>query len=123
MLRHAAVRTLVRLSGWTFGYVVANQVALWVVLVLANGVHGGAFAYLSAYAFFQLPHGLFSVSIMTAVGQVPITSCDASSTASSSTGWQGALLTEAMRRVAQVKRWVSAQSASTHPTKTSAYAF
>ena len=67
-LRHAAVRTLVRLSGWTFGYVVANQVALWVVLVLANGVNGGAFAYLSAYAFFQLPHGLFSVSIMTAVG-------------------------------------------------------
>lgn len=67
-LRHAAVRTLVRLSGWTFGYVVANQVALWVVLVLANGVRGGAFAYLSAYAFFQLPHGLFSVSIMTAVG-------------------------------------------------------
>jgi putative peptidoglycan lipid II flippase len=67
-LRHAAVRTLVRLSGWTFGYVVANQIALWIVLVLANGVHGGAFAYLSAYAFFQLPHGLFSVSIMTAVG-------------------------------------------------------
>jgi len=66
--KHAAVRTLVRLSGWTFGYVVANQVALWVVLVLANGVSGGAFAYLSAYAFFQLPHGLFSVSIMTAVG-------------------------------------------------------
>jgi len=67
-LRHAAVRTLVRLSGWTFGYVVANQIALWVVLVLANGVDGGAFAYLSAYAFFQLPHGLFAVSIMTAVG-------------------------------------------------------
>jgi putative peptidoglycan lipid II flippase len=65
--RHAAVRTLVRLSGWTFGYVVANQIALWVVLVLANGVEGGAFAYLSAYAFFQLPHGLFAVSIMTAV--------------------------------------------------------
>ncbi|HEY8217758.1 MAG TPA: murein biosynthesis integral membrane protein MurJ [Acidimicrobiia bacterium] len=67
-IRHAAVRTLMRLSGWTFGYVIANQVALWVVLVLANGVDGGAFAYLSAYAFFQLPHGLFSVSIMTAVG-------------------------------------------------------
>jgi len=65
--KHAAVRTLVRLSGWTFGYVVANQIALWVVLVLANGVQGGAFAYLSAYAFFQLPHGLFAVSIMTAV--------------------------------------------------------
>jgi putative peptidoglycan lipid II flippase len=53
------------LSGWSFGYVVANQVALWVVLVLANAHDGGAFAYLAAFAFFQLPHGLFAVSIMT----------------------------------------------------------
>jgi len=66
-LRHAAVRTMLRLSGWTVGYVIANQIALWVVLVLANGEKGGAFAYLSAYAFFQLPYGLFSVSVMTAV--------------------------------------------------------
>ena len=64
-LRNRAVVHLVRLSGWSAGYVVANQLALWVVLVLANGVDGGAFAYLSAYAFFQLPHGLFAVSIMT----------------------------------------------------------
>jgi putative peptidoglycan lipid II flippase len=66
-LRHAAVKTMLRLSGWTVGYVIANQIALWVVLVLANGKTGGAFAYLGAYAFFQLPHGLFAVSIMTAV--------------------------------------------------------
>ena len=66
-LRHAAVRTMLRLSGWTVGYVIANQIALWVVLVLANGKRGGAFAYLAAYAFFQLPHGLFAVSIMTTV--------------------------------------------------------
>jgi putative peptidoglycan lipid II flippase len=65
--RNAAVRTMLRLSSWTVGYVVANQVALWVVLVLANEKSGGAFVYLSAYAFFQLPHGLFAVSIMTAV--------------------------------------------------------
>lgn len=63
--RHAAVRSLVRLSGWTVGYVVANQVALWVVMVLANGTAGGPFVYMSAYAFFQLPHGLFAVSITT----------------------------------------------------------
>lgn len=63
--RHAAVRSLVRLSGWTVGYVVANQVALWVVMVLANGTSGGPFVYMSAYAFFQLPHGLFAVSITT----------------------------------------------------------
>ena len=66
-IKHAAVRTMLRLSGWTVGYVIANQIALWVVLVLANGERGGAFAYLSAYAFFQLPYGLFSVSVMTAV--------------------------------------------------------
>jgi putative peptidoglycan lipid II flippase len=66
-LRHAAVRVVFRLSGWTVGYVIANQIALWVVLIFANGVHGGSFAYLSAFAFFQLPYGLFSVSVMTAV--------------------------------------------------------
>jgi putative peptidoglycan lipid II flippase len=66
-VRHAAVTTMARLSGWTVGYVIANQVALWVVLVLANGVGGGPFLYLSAYAFFQLPHGLLAVSLMTTI--------------------------------------------------------
>jgi putative peptidoglycan lipid II flippase len=33
--------------------------------VLANGTDGGPFIYISAYAFFQLPHGLFAVSLMT----------------------------------------------------------
>ncbi len=65
--KSAAVRTVVRLSGWTVGYVVANQVALAVVLILANSRPGGAFAYLAAFAFFQLPHGLFTVSVTTAV--------------------------------------------------------
>jgi putative peptidoglycan lipid II flippase len=63
--RHPAVLTMLRLSGWTVGYVVANQVALLVVTVLANGTSGGPFVYISAYAFFQLPHGLFAVSLMT----------------------------------------------------------
>ena len=35
------------------------------MLVLANGTDGGPFVYISAYAFFQLPHGLFAVSLMT----------------------------------------------------------
>ena len=34
--RHEAVRTILRLSGWTFGLVVANQVALLVVLALSG---------------------------------------------------------------------------------------
>jgi putative peptidoglycan lipid II flippase len=63
--RNPAVATMLRLSGWTVGYVVANQIALFVVTVLANGTSGGPFVYISAYAFFQLPHGLFAVSLMT----------------------------------------------------------
>jgi putative peptidoglycan lipid II flippase len=63
--RHPAVLTMVRVSGWTVGYVIANQVALFVVTVLANGTSGGPFVYMAAYAFFQLPYGLFTVSLMT----------------------------------------------------------
>ena len=44
---------------------IANQIALFVVTVLANGTDGGPFVYISAYTFFQLPHGLFAVSLMT----------------------------------------------------------
>jgi len=63
--RHPAVATMLRLSGWTVGYVIANQLALLVVTILGNGTDGGPFIYISAYAFFQLPHGLFAVSLMT----------------------------------------------------------
>ncbi len=64
--RHPAIRTVARLSGWTIGYAVANQVALFVVLALANGEGPGSLsAYTYAFIFFQLPHGLFAVSIMT----------------------------------------------------------
>lgn len=66
-LRHPAVSMLLRLSGWTAGYAAANQVALWVVLVLANDHPGGVAAYQGAFVFFQLPHGLFAVSLMTTV--------------------------------------------------------
>jgi putative peptidoglycan lipid II flippase len=63
--RHPAVATLVRVSGWTVGYVIANQIALLVVTVLGNGTPGGPFVYVSAYAFFQLPHGLLALSLAT----------------------------------------------------------
>ena len=65
--RHPAVVTIVRLSGWTAGFVAANQVALMVVLVLANGDAGDVAAYRAAQIFFQLPYGVFAVSIMTAL--------------------------------------------------------
>ena len=66
-LHHAVLRQVVRLSGWTFGYVVSNQVSFWIALVLANGTAGGVSAYSAAYIFFQLPYGILAVSILTAL--------------------------------------------------------
>lgn len=65
--RHPSVRKLARLSLWTLGYVVANQLSFGVGLVLANGVQGGPTAMFTAFAFFQLPYGIAAVSIMTAL--------------------------------------------------------
>ena len=65
--RHPAVRKLARLSGWTVGYVAANQIALLVVLVLAYRSTGAVSVYLAAFTVYQLPHGLLAVSIMTAL--------------------------------------------------------
>jgi putative peptidoglycan lipid II flippase len=64
-----AMRTITRLAGWTFGWVVANQVALVVVLALADGakVPGAVSSYTYAYTFFLLPYGVVAVSVMTAV--------------------------------------------------------
>jgi putative peptidoglycan lipid II flippase len=64
---HPAVRKVLALSGWTAGYVASNQLALWVVLVLANAFAGGVSAYQGAFVFFQLPHGLVAVSLMTTI--------------------------------------------------------
>jgi putative peptidoglycan lipid II flippase len=63
-LHNPAVRTVARLSGWTLGYVVANQIALAIVLALATKGSDAA-VYLYAFQFFQLPYGLFAVSVMT----------------------------------------------------------
>ena len=65
--RHPAVRKLARLSLWTLGYVVANQLSFSLGLVLANGVKGGVTAMFIAFAFFNLPYGIAAVSIMTAL--------------------------------------------------------
>jgi putative peptidoglycan lipid II flippase len=65
--RNEAVRSLIRLSGWAVAYVVVNQVGLLIVIVLAGQDQGGYTAYYAAFIFFQLPHAIFSVSIMTAL--------------------------------------------------------
>jgi putative peptidoglycan lipid II flippase len=64
--RNPAVKAVLRLSGWTFGYVIANAAAFWLMVTLINSTGEGppsAFTY--AWALFQLPYGLFTVSIMT----------------------------------------------------------
>jgi putative peptidoglycan lipid II flippase len=64
--RHPAVATVVRRSGWTLGYVAANQIGLTVMLaVAASTATGLVSAYTYAFIFFQLPHGLVAVSLMT----------------------------------------------------------
>jgi putative peptidoglycan lipid II flippase len=64
-LRHPAVRKLLSLSFWTIGFVAANQVALLVVRNLAEPGSSDASAYINAFTFFVLPHGLLAVSIAT----------------------------------------------------------
>ncbi len=66
---HEAMRTIARLAGWTLGLVLANQVALVIILALADGAKapGAVSAYSYAYIFFQLPYGVVAVSVMTAV--------------------------------------------------------
>ncbi len=68
--RHPAVKELLTLTGWTIGYVAANQVALFFVLwTLGHGPEGDVTAYNSANStFFQLPHGIIAVSIISALG-------------------------------------------------------
>lgn len=63
-MKHPAVKRAIRLSGWTFGYVIANLVASFVVQILAKPGSDGVTRYTTAYQFFQLPHGLLAVSIM-----------------------------------------------------------
>jgi putative peptidoglycan lipid II flippase len=64
-LKYPAVTEVLRMSGWTVGYVIANQVALAVVTALAQRDPGALTAYTTMFIFFQLPHGLLAVTIMT----------------------------------------------------------
>ncbi len=63
-LKHPAVRRAIRLSGWTFGYVIANLIAVVIISILAKPSTGDPARYTTAFQFFQLPHALLAVSIM-----------------------------------------------------------
>ena len=65
--RHPAVWKLARLSVFVVGYVIVNQIGYFVVQLLANEQQGAYTAYVSAFIFFMLPHGLFAVSVITAL--------------------------------------------------------
>ena len=67
--RDDALRAVTRLGGWTFGFVLANQLALFVVTILAGSVAGSdpVSSYTYAYAFFQLPYGIVAVTVMSVV--------------------------------------------------------
>jgi putative peptidoglycan lipid II flippase len=65
---HPAVRRLGKLALWVVVYVVANQLAYVVILVLANKFPPGGYqVYVSAFILFQLPHAIVAVSILTAL--------------------------------------------------------
>jgi putative peptidoglycan lipid II flippase len=65
--RHPALRTIGRLSAWTIGAVVANQVSFILVAVLANTNSGNLSSFTYAYTFMQLPYAIIAVSIAYAV--------------------------------------------------------
>lgn len=65
--RDPAVRRVGTLARFTLGYVAVNQIGLWVVLALANARTGGVTVFQQSYILYQLPYGIFAVSIMTAL--------------------------------------------------------
>ena len=64
---HPSVKKLARLSVFVIGYVIANQLGYLVAQWLSNQQTGGYTAYVNAFMFFMLPHGLFAVSVITAL--------------------------------------------------------
>jgi putative peptidoglycan lipid II flippase len=65
--KHPALLTIARLSGWTIGAVVANQVSFTLISILANSKGGNLSAFMYAYTFMQLPYAIIAVSISFAV--------------------------------------------------------
>jgi putative peptidoglycan lipid II flippase len=64
---HPAVQRVLRLSKWTVGYTIANQVSLWVMSQLAQSRTGWNI-YVLAFLLLQLPIGLLAMSVTTTFG-------------------------------------------------------
>jgi putative peptidoglycan lipid II flippase len=65
--KHPAIRKIGRLAIPLLGYIFLWQVGTWFVFALAIQVDGGVPSYQYAQMFFQLPYGIFAVSIITAI--------------------------------------------------------
>ena len=66
--RHETLRRLVRLARWVIVYVIANQIAYFVIITFTGHLQEGAYtAYSQAFIFFSLPHAIVAVSIFTAL--------------------------------------------------------
>jgi putative peptidoglycan lipid II flippase len=64
---HPALRRIGRLSGWTIGAVISNQLSFTLVSILANSKKGQLSAFIYSYTFMQLPYAVVAVSISYAV--------------------------------------------------------
>ncbi|MDQ3877991.1 MAG: murein biosynthesis integral membrane protein MurJ [Actinomycetota bacterium] len=64
---HPSVRKLLKLSVFSIGLIVTNQIGFLILQYLSNAEKGAFSAYLVAFTFFLLPQGLFGVSINTAL--------------------------------------------------------
>ncbi len=65
--KHPAIRRIGRLAVPLLGYLMLWQAGTWFVFALAIQVDGGVPSYQYAQMFFQLPYGIFAVSIITAI--------------------------------------------------------
>ena len=67
--RHETVRRLLHLARWVVVYVVANQIAYFIIIRLSGRipVEGAYVVYSHAFIFFSLPHAIVAVSIFTAL--------------------------------------------------------
>jgi putative peptidoglycan lipid II flippase len=66
--RHETVRRLIHLARWVAVYVIANQVAYFVIIMFSGRIGVGSYVvYSQAFIFFLLPHAIVAVSIFTSL--------------------------------------------------------
>jgi putative peptidoglycan lipid II flippase len=67
--RHESVRRLLHLARWVVVYVIANQIAYFIIIRFSGRipVEGAYVVYANAFIFFSLPHAIIAVSIFTAL--------------------------------------------------------